>query len=334
MTKFDADLFGRQMAEEVARMIGGATAPLLKRISELEVQLVESHKLSVRIDELEARAPVPGPAGRDGAPGIDGRDADPAAIERAVREAVLALPRPQDGKDGAPGRDGRDADPAVVARMVQDAVAALPAPRDGKDGRDGLDGASGLDGKDADPALIARMVQDAVAALPAPRDGKDGRYGVDGAPGLDGKDGAQGPIGPKGLQGDRGQPGQQGVRGLQGEQGLAGRDGQPGVPGRDGKDGLGFDDLDVEYDGTRTFTFRMVRGEREKAFSFTLPIVIDQGVWREQSYVKGDGVTWRGSFWIAQQDTTSKPDEASSDWRLAVKRGRDGKHAARREGVA
>lgn len=42
------------------------------------------------------------------------------------------------------------------------------------------------------------------------------------------------------------------------------------------------------------------------------------------SYEQGDGVTFAGSFWIAQKDTSSKPGE-SSDWRLAVKRGQDGR---------
>jgi hypothetical protein len=56
-------------------------------------------------------------------------------------------------------------------------------------------------------------------------------------------------------------------------------------------------------------------------------VVIDRGVWREgQEYKAGDGVTWAGSYWIAQKDTSAKPDSGDG-FRLAVKRGRDGKSA-------
>jgi hypothetical protein len=55
----------------------------------------------------------------------------------------------------------------------------------------------------------------------------------------------------------------------------------------------------------------------------------DMGVWGEgRSYLKGDGVTWGGSFWIAQDDTADKPEASAKSWRLAVKRGRDGKDFA------
>jgi hypothetical protein len=110
--------------------------------------------------------------------------------------------------------------------------------------------------------------------------------------------------------------------GLAGATGTPGRDGKDGAPG---KDGLGFDDLAVDYDGERAFTVRFQRGSEAKAFAFTLPLVLDRGVWRERAYQKGDGVTWGGSFWIAQRDTDAKPDAADGSWRLSVKKGRDAK---------
>jgi hypothetical protein len=55
------------------------------------------------------------------------------------------------------------------------------------------------------------------------------------------------------------------------------------------------------------------------------PSIKDCGVWKEGEYRAGDGVTWDGSFWIAQRNTTTKPNRPDSDWRLAVKRGRDGR---------
>lgn len=100
---------------------------------------------------------------------------------------------------------------------------------------------------------------------------------------------------------------------------VVGNDGKPGA------DGLGFDDLSIEYDGEKTVTLKFVRGDQSKEFPLVLPIVIDRGVFSEgKTYEPGDGVTWAGSFWIAQENTTEKPDSAKG-WRLAVKKGRDGK---------
>jgi hypothetical protein len=63
-----------------------------------------------------------------------------------------------------------------------------------------------------------------------------------------------------------------------------------------------------------------------KAMStFSVPMVIDRGVWREGQHEKGDHVTWDGSGWIAQKATTDKPG-TSDAWRLSTKRGRDGKN--------
>lgn len=96
---------------------------------------------------------------------------------------------------------------------------------------------------------------------------------------------------------------------------------------KDGSDGLGFDDLDVVHDGARGFTFRFARGDQVKEFPFSLPVVLDKGVYKAgEDYEPGDGVTYGGSFWIAQEKTQEKPDSGKG-WRLAVKRGRDGKSA-------
>lgn len=42
------------------------------------------------------------------------------------------------------------------------------------------------------------------------------------------------------------------------------------------------------------------------------------------SYEMGDVVTYDGSMWVALRDTSAAPGK-SPDWRLAVKRGQDGK---------
>jgi hypothetical protein len=100
---------------------------------------------------------------------------------------------------------------------------------------------------------------------------------------------------------------------------------QPGPPG---KDGIGFDDLDFVATGERTFVLRFTRGEKVKEFPFTVPSIIDRGVFKDSGdYERGDAVSWGGSVWIAQRATTDKPDGPDSGWRLAVKRGRDGRDA-------
>jgi len=56
------------------------------------------------------------------------------------------------------------------------------------------------------------------------------------------------------------------------------------------------------------------------------------GVWAPGAYRRGAAVTWGGSLFIAMTATKSKPGESGEDsraWKLAVKRGTDGKDAAR-----
>ena len=184
-----------------------------------------------------------------------------------------------------------------IEEVVRAVVAEIPAPQDGKS----------VTIEDVAP-LIASEVEKRVSELPKPKDGKDGRDG------LDVKDlfRAEGGILVATMSDGR-------VKEL-------GRFvGEKGEPGKDGADGLGFDDLTVEYDGEKNFAFKFIKGERVKQFDFTLPVVLDRGIFTNgKEYTPGDGVTWAGHYWIAQAETKAKPGEGN-DWRLAVKRGRDGK---------
>ena len=185
-------------------------------------------------------------------------------------------------------------------------------------------GADGADGKGADAQevadllaedierLIAEHVEKAVKALPAPKDG----VGLAGA--VIDRDGNLVITTTEGIPHNLGQV-----------VGRDGTDGAKGDPGKDGTDALGFEDMDATYDGCRTITLRFARGDRVKEFAFEVPMVIDRGVYSQgREYSPGDGVTWAGSYWIAQEHTTEKPD-GGKGWRLAVKRGRDGKDAER-----
>lgn len=94
--------------------------------------------------------------------------------------------------------------------------------------------------------------------------------------------------------------------------------------GRDGIDGIGWDSMRVEHDGRRSFELIFTKGDADHAFKFTIPCVIDAGFYKEgMSVERGDGVTFGGSYWIAQNDTTTKPEVGNPDYRLAVKKGRD-----------
>jgi len=73
-------------------------------------------------------------------------------------------------------------------------------------------------------------------------------------------------------------------------------------------------------DGGRTMLWSL----GGKVHAVKTAVVLDAGIWKEGAYGVGDGVTSGGSFWIAQTETTAKPGK-SDDWRLAVKRGTDGR---------
>jgi hypothetical protein len=93
---------------------------------------------------------------------------------------------------------------------------------------------------------------------------------------------------------------------------------------KDGVDGFGFEDMDVTHDGIGNVKLTFASGAKVKEFDIRLPVIIDQGVYREgNEYLKGSGVTLGGSFFIAQVDNPKSKPGVSDDWRLAVKKGRD-----------
>lgn len=200
----------------------------------------------------------------------------------------------------------------------------------GKDGRDGVDG------KDAEPvsdaALAVAVAKHLEANPPAPgRDGLNGKDGANGSDGLHGKDGRDGST-----------PSAEDVAAcferrfseflLAGERRIyemadKAIDRMPRAKdGRDGVDGIGWDAMSVEYDGERTVTLVFDKGEEQRAFPVVLPVVLDKGFWQDGTIAgQGDGFTFGGSYWIAQKDTDTKPEIGNPDWRLAVRKGRDGK---------
>ena len=97
---------------------------------------------------------------------------------------------------------------------------------------------------------------------------------------------------------------------------------------KDGKDCVNLASFEaVLAEDGRTLTLSLDNGETRVAKSVTLPTVLDRGVFKpDNEYAKHDGVTWGGSFWIAQKDAPdAKPGDDPEQWRLAVKHGRNGK---------
>jgi hypothetical protein len=143
------------IANVVAGAVREATAPLLKRIDELE-------KRELLLPE-KGEAGEPGPEGKQGPAG----EVDMDALNTLVVAAVAALPPAERGEKGEPGQDG------------------LP----GENGSDGAPGAPGKDGIGLAGALIDRAGHLRIRAT----DGTDYDLGPvqgqDGAPGKDGADG-------------------------------------------------------------------------------------------------------------------------------------------------
>jgi collagen triple helix repeat protein len=189
---------------------------------------------------------------------------------------------------------------------------------------------------DAELGVLAAKVAALTAIEPVP--GPPGPAGEAGPQGERGADGAQGPQGEKGETGPEGARGEAGERGREGagivaaainregELMLTLSDGGVLMPGRvDGRDGLSIEDLSVEYDGERTMTLVFSRGEVRKDFPIQFPAIIYRGIFEPgRDYAQGDSVTLGGSLFIAQAPTSAKPG-ASDQWRLAVKRGADGR---------
>jgi hypothetical protein len=239
---------------------------------------------------------------------------------------------PKDGKDGEVKQE-------QVAKAVADYLAAHPIPKskdgldgiDGKDGaagRDGSDGADGQPGRDGEDGksvtlddvmpVVMEKVQKALEAIPIPKDGRDG------------KDGSSVTINQiKSV-----------IESYSAEWALdfekrahdilqrtIDRMPKP-KDGKDGRDALDLEDFDVSIaeDG-RTMTVALIRGATRVERTIKLPIPIYREVWKQdQEYEIGDATTWDGSLWIALAPSkNSKPGEYNKLWRLAVKKGRNGK---------
>lgn len=219
---------------------------------------------------------------------------------------------------------------AAVAPLLKriEALESRPLPERGEKGERGDFGPQGKDGVGVAGAVIDRSGVLVLTLTDGTTRDLGMVVGKDGANGRDGEQGPQGERGEPGPQGEKGEKGEPGAVGLQGDKGLDGRDGRDGTDGKDGRDGFTLEDFDVQPVNERTIKLMFLREGVSHSFELEFPVIIDRGVFKAgETYKRGDAVTWGGSLWIAQKETGEKPDTPESGFRLAVKRGRDGRDA-------
>lgn len=298
-----------------------------------------------RIDALEQRLATPPAVGADDLLSVKGdldalrkavgaihAPVEPPAlpdIPALVSEAVAALPAPEPGKS---------IDTAEVKAMVDEAVAALPQAKDADPvevearivsevervlaGWERPQNGKSVTVEELAP-VVAECVQKAIAALPAPKDGRDG---------LDVKDLFRADGGRLVAVMSDGSTKDLGV--------FVGKDADMDAVERsivdkiaaipkpkDGKDGFSLKHFDATLmeDG-RTVLLSFEDDERSFKVELGFAVPLDRGVYKEDgTYAKGDGVTWGGCFWIAQVDNPEGKPDSGKGWRMAVKKGRDGK---------
>lgn len=319
----------------------------------------------LRAEVLEL-LPIP-KDGKDGEKGRDGKDADPEFIKSLVSAAWAAMPIPKDGnngrdgidgkdgrdgkdgidgKDGADGLRGKDADPVDIPLLVAEIRSQIPIPKNGKDGKDA--------DFEAVKELVFSTVQKAVDSLPKPKDGSPGKDAEPIHPDtvrLMVVDEVQKAVGTIRLpkDGEKGEPGRDALQ----------IDILPSInvnksypPSTYGKhrgstwkslktttagefsleewfpitDGITNVDI-VQSADLRSFTFSFELGGEIQKREFSLPVVLDRGVFKDgEEYLRGDGVTRGGNWWLCVVDRTKAvPADSNNDWRLAVRRGAEGK---------
>lgn len=185
---------------------------------------------------------------------------------------------------------------------------------------------------DIDIYAVAKRVTELMPAPTNGKDGVDGLHGKDGKDGVDGKDGANGKDGEsvsiESVVASVSASFERRFSDMQLSWERQARDtfekavDRMPVPkdGVNGKDALPVESIDIVQDG-RNVVIKLGNTEH----SIKLDSLIDKGVWRECDYEKGDAVTYGGSLWIAQVDDPKDAPGTSKEWRLAVKKGRDGR---------
>ncbi|WP_341520715.1 phage portal protein [Pseudomonas sp. G.S.17] len=244
-------------------------------------------------------------------------------IDEVARAASALIEKPKDGEPG------KDADPEYVRQLVEAAVAELPAPKDGKSVTvedvlpgitDALEKAiadlpAAKDGESVTAEEVQALVDDAVSkcmqAMSLPKDGEPGRDAahIEILPAVD-----IAKCYPRGTYAKH-------LGGLwRSYEATVGLKGWECIV-------EGVASIGIEQSGDRSFkAVATLSSGRTEEKSLTFPLMIYRGVFGGGDHAPGDTVTWAGSLWHCDEPTSDKPGETGSKgWRLAVKKGRDGK---------
>jgi hypothetical protein len=241
-------------------------------------------------------------------------------------EALEARPAPEKGDRGEAGPAGvgiakiEPGEGVAVFRLTdgQEHQVPVPAGRDGQGGKDAEPPSSEAIAETFRP-MAEEIVSEAVAAglakVPPPEKGEKGDQGEAGAAGADGRGWAKSFIDRDGNLVATFTDGSTENLGC-----IVGKDGQPG------RDGFSLQDFDVIPVDERTVELKFAQDGATHSYELVFPVPVYRGVFKEgQAYQRGDMVTWGGSLFHADKATLAKPE--SEDWRLCVKKGRDGKDA-------
>lgn len=289
---FNGEAFGKEIVGVVKSYLQKELSPLLARLDGIEKHL--------------AAMPVP----------RDGKDADLTEVRQIVADEMAGIRASVSAIAPAPELPdiGKMIDDALSARLdvedmeksiedvVRMVVAEIPVPKDG----------TSITVDDIRPVIAAEMER-CVAAIPRAKDGADG-VGLAGA--FIDRDGNL--I----VTMSNGEPRTLGS--------VVGKDGEPGKPG---KDGFNLEDFDaaVMEDG-RTVLLSFDRADLSYKVELGFDVMLYRGVFKDdQTYVRGDTVTWAGSLWHCDQPTSEKPGDGSKSWTLCAKKGRDGKDGEMKE---
>lgn len=307
----ELETFSKQFAISVKSYISDVLRPVQEKITQLDNRISAIKQVDVDDIALTAAGLIDVPKnGKDGINGIDGKDG-------------------ANGKDGVDGLNGKSAYELAVDSGFSGSISEWLLTLKGESGKDGTNGKDGENGKDG-------------------INGKDGADGINGRDGNDGKDGKDGINGKDGADGINGKDGQDGLNALDIDI-LPGIDEEKSynrgayathngglwrahstTKGFRGWECIvnGIKHIDIEQSDPRNFTIKVLcsNGEIEEK-TFSIPTLIYKGVFKDgESYQAGDTVTWAGSLWHCDAETTDKPGEINSKgWTLAAKRGRDGR---------
>lgn len=284
-----------------------------EQTSAAEVVLLQA--IDKRFEKIVSEMPTPknGKDGTPGIPGTQGEKGEPGqsfTIEQAqelVSKAVELIPKPVDGKDGTPGEKGEQGEPGKsftleeVQALIEQAEAKRQVPETVT-----LEQAQ---------KMVDEAVVKAVASIQLPRDGKDG---------VDGRDAVALEILPS-IEQAKSYPRNtyaihKGGLFRSFEKTEAMRGWECIVEG--------LASIDFEKISDREFNVQLTKSNGSAVtHRASIPVPVYKGVHQEgETYSQGDMVTWAGAVWHCEEPTTEKPGEGSKGWRLAVKRGRDGKN--------